>query len=162
MFLSEWREFPSAALPWRKNAVRVSMLLKSRASLTCFRAVSFLVSLRTYQHPGKLWDRRPTAWSCISSRGNRFFFSEASKIYYGAQSTMYSIGYRWYKERQHERDHSLSQSRAEESVELYLHFPIRPTTWCLIKQTRVSEFLSLQQLRQNAGIFGLIYLKEHR
>jgi len=28
----------------------VSMLLKSRASLTCFRTFSFLVGLRTYQH----------------------------------------------------------------------------------------------------------------
>jgi len=42
MFLSEWREFPSAAcLAGRKKnlmTARVSMLLKSRASLTCFRA----------------------------------------------------------------------------------------------------------------------------
>ena len=41
MFLSEWREFPFSALPCRgkKNLMtaRVSMLLKSRASLTCFR-----------------------------------------------------------------------------------------------------------------------------
>jgi len=32
---------------------RVSMLLKSRASLTCFRACFFLVGLGIYQHPGK-------------------------------------------------------------------------------------------------------------
>jgi len=41
MFLSEWREFPSAPClaGGKKNlAARVSMLLKSRASLTCFRA----------------------------------------------------------------------------------------------------------------------------
>jgi len=41
MFLSEWREFPSApCLAGGKNlmAARVSMLLKSRSSLTCFRA----------------------------------------------------------------------------------------------------------------------------
>ena len=41
MFLSEWREFPSApCLAGKRNlmAARVSMLLKSRASLTCFRA----------------------------------------------------------------------------------------------------------------------------
>jgi len=41
MFLSEWREFPSApCLAGKKNmkSARVSMLLKSRASLTCFRA----------------------------------------------------------------------------------------------------------------------------
>ena len=41
MFLSEWHEFPSApCLAGKKNlmTVRVSILLKSRASLTCFRA----------------------------------------------------------------------------------------------------------------------------
>jgi len=40
MFLSEWREFPSAPCLAKKNLItaRVSMLLKSRASLTCFRA----------------------------------------------------------------------------------------------------------------------------
>jgi len=40
MFLSEWREFPSApclAGGKKKMTARVSMLLKSRASLTCFR-----------------------------------------------------------------------------------------------------------------------------
>jgi len=44
MFLSEWREFPSApCLVGGKNLItaRVSMLLKSRTSLTCFR-VCFL------------------------------------------------------------------------------------------------------------------------
>jgi len=42
MFLSEWREFPSApCLAGKKKnfmTARFSMLLKSRASLTCFRA----------------------------------------------------------------------------------------------------------------------------
>jgi len=42
MFLSEWRAFPSApCLAGREKKVDdscVSMLLKSRASLTCFRA----------------------------------------------------------------------------------------------------------------------------
>ena len=42
MFLSEWREFPSApCLAEGKKylmTARVSMLLKSRVSLTCFRA----------------------------------------------------------------------------------------------------------------------------
>jgi len=41
MFLLEWREFPSAPyFAEKKNLMiaRVSMLLKSRASLTCFRA----------------------------------------------------------------------------------------------------------------------------
>jgi len=40
MFLSEWCEFPSAAcLAGEKKLMtaRVSMLLKSRASVTCFR-----------------------------------------------------------------------------------------------------------------------------
>ena len=43
MFLSEWREFPSAPClagggGGNPMTARVSMLLKSRASLTCFRA----------------------------------------------------------------------------------------------------------------------------
>jgi len=41
MFLSEWRKFPSApGLAEEKNVMKagVSMLLQSRASLTCFRA----------------------------------------------------------------------------------------------------------------------------
>jgi len=41
MFLSEWREYPSApCLAGKKNLMtaRVSILLKRRASLTCFRA----------------------------------------------------------------------------------------------------------------------------
>ena len=54
MFLSEWHEFPSApCLAGKKNLMtaRVSMLLKSRASLTCFRACFLPGRLRTYQHP---------------------------------------------------------------------------------------------------------------
>ena len=41
MFLSEWHEFPAAPCLTRKKylkTARVFMLLKSRASLTCFRA----------------------------------------------------------------------------------------------------------------------------
>jgi len=41
MFLSEWREFPSESrLAGKKNLMpaRVSILLKSRASLACLRA----------------------------------------------------------------------------------------------------------------------------
>jgi hypothetical protein len=42
MFLLEWREFPSApCISGKKKhliTARVSMLLKSRASFTCFRA----------------------------------------------------------------------------------------------------------------------------
>jgi len=41
MFLSEWRKFPSAPCLAEKEkklmTARASMLLKSRASLTCFR-----------------------------------------------------------------------------------------------------------------------------
>ena len=54
MFLSEWCEFPSApCLAGKKKLMtaRVSMLLKSRTSLTCFRACFLPVGLRTYQHP---------------------------------------------------------------------------------------------------------------
>jgi hypothetical protein len=40
IFLPEWREFPSASLLLGKKMItaRVSILLKSRASLTCFQA----------------------------------------------------------------------------------------------------------------------------
>jgi len=42
IFLSEWREFPSAPClagkKKKKITARISMSLKSRASLTCFRA----------------------------------------------------------------------------------------------------------------------------
>jgi len=41
MFLSEWRAFPLAPCLAREKylmTVRVSMLLKSRTSLTCFQA----------------------------------------------------------------------------------------------------------------------------
>jgi len=53
-----WISF--GALPCRKTylmTARVYMLLKSRASLKCFRASSFLVGLRTYQHPGMRAER---------------------------------------------------------------------------------------------------------
>ena len=51
MFLSVWREFPSApCLAGGKKIMtaHVSMLLKSHAS----EFLSFLVWLNTYQHPG--------------------------------------------------------------------------------------------------------------
>jgi len=39
MLLSEWHEFPSSpCLVGKKLTARVSMMLKSRAFLTCFRA----------------------------------------------------------------------------------------------------------------------------
>jgi len=53
-----WISF--GALPYRKKylmTARVSMLLKSRASLKCFRACSCLVGPRTYQHPGRRAER---------------------------------------------------------------------------------------------------------
>ena len=48
-----WISFGALPCKEKKNLMtaRVSMLLKSRASLTYFRAYSFLVGLRTYQHP---------------------------------------------------------------------------------------------------------------
>ena len=54
MFLSEWREFLSAPGLAVENLMTacVSMLLKSRSSLTCFRVCFFLVRLRTYQLRG--------------------------------------------------------------------------------------------------------------
>ena len=48
-----WISF--SALPCRKKELmtaRVSMLLKSRASLKCFRTCFFPVALKSYQHPG--------------------------------------------------------------------------------------------------------------
>ena len=57
MFLSEWREFPSAPrLAGKKNLMtpRVSMLLKSRASLTCFRALFLLGRAKNLSAPGSL------------------------------------------------------------------------------------------------------------
>jgi hypothetical protein len=58
MFLTEWREFPWAScLAGKKNLMtaRVSMLLKSRASLTCLRDCFLpLRAKASYQHPGTL------------------------------------------------------------------------------------------------------------
>ena len=55
MLLSEWGEFHSAPClaGKRKNLMtaRVLMLLKSRASLTCFRACFLPGRAKTYQHP---------------------------------------------------------------------------------------------------------------
>ena len=55
MFLSEWREFPSApCLAGKKNfeTAPVLMLLKLRPSLTCFRACFLPARVKDYQHPG--------------------------------------------------------------------------------------------------------------
>ena len=59
MFLSEWRKFPSAPCLAEENnlmTARVSMLLKSRASLTCFRACSL---------PGRAKDLSAPQYMCI-------------------------------------------------------------------------------------------------
>jgi len=68
-------------------AARVSMLLKSCASLKCFRALSFLVGLRTYQHSGNirparspLPNRRLWRTTCASQRK---LFSGVSNIMVG-------------------------------------------------------------------------------
>ena len=58
MFLSEWREFPSApCLAGGRGGgnlvtVRVSMLLKSRASLTCIRACFLPGRVKNLSAPG--------------------------------------------------------------------------------------------------------------
>ena len=54
-----WISFSTLPCRGKKNLMtaRVSILLKSRLSLTCFWACFFLVGLRTYQHPGSLWWR---------------------------------------------------------------------------------------------------------
>jgi len=58
MFLSEWREFPSAPClaggeGGKLVTARVSMLLKSRASLTCFRACFLPGRAKDLSAPGK-------------------------------------------------------------------------------------------------------------
>ena len=60
MFLSEWREFPSApCLAGVKNLMtaRVSMLLKSRASLTFFRACFLPGLAKDFSAPWVYWLR---------------------------------------------------------------------------------------------------------
>ena len=62
-----WISF--GALPCRNRnlmTARVSILLKSRASLTCSELVSFLVGLRTYQHPLYILDADMSlAYICV-------------------------------------------------------------------------------------------------
>jgi len=58
MFLSEWREFPSAPCLAEKKknlTARVSMLLKSRASLICFQACFPPVRAKDLSAPGRNW-----------------------------------------------------------------------------------------------------------
>ena len=62
MFLSEWLEFPSApCLAKKKNfmTARVSMLLRSRASLTCFRAGFVSGRAKDFSAPCKSWASVP-------------------------------------------------------------------------------------------------------
>jgi len=64
MFLSEWREFPSApCLAENLMTARVSMWSKSRASLTCFRAC-FL--------PGRAKDLSALRYSDFSYQGTEW------------------------------------------------------------------------------------------
>ena len=81
MFLSELREFPSApCLAEKKNLMtaRVSMLLKSLASLTCFRACFLpgrakdLSALRYFNSSTSLAERRtPVITPASYSEGPR-------------------------------------------------------------------------------------------
>jgi len=69
MFLSEWREFPSApCLAGKKNLMtaRVSMLLKSRASPPCFPACFLPGRAKDLSAPGTL--SRLTALSDINCK----------------------------------------------------------------------------------------------
>jgi hypothetical protein len=61
MLLSEWREFPSAPCLAGKNLMTapVSMLLKPRASLTCFRACFLPGRAKDLSAPGN-W---ATGWT---------------------------------------------------------------------------------------------------
>jgi len=69
MSLSEWRKFPSApCLAGKKNnllTARVSMLLKSRASLRCFRAC-FL--------PGRAKDLSASRYTAVNCDAAVFSF----------------------------------------------------------------------------------------
>jgi len=79
MFLSEWREFPSAPFLTGNKILmtaRVSMLLKSRMSLTCSRA---------YFLPGRAKDlsaSRYNAQSIFSWSHIKFFVNDA-RLYSG-------------------------------------------------------------------------------
>jgi len=100
MFLQEWREFPFCALACRKinlMTASVSMLLKSRASLKCFRAcflpgrakdlsapvVSLfqLPAFATAQSCGRLRNIPCTIYSAICDTENVFFLSECFRLY---------------------------------------------------------------------------------
>ena len=65
MFLSEWRKFPSALCFAGKNLMtaRISILLKLRASLTCFRACCL---------PGRAKDLSLPQYICVYFQNYRF------------------------------------------------------------------------------------------
>jgi len=73
MFRSEWRQFPSApCLTGKKSLMtaRVSMLLKSRASLTCFRACFLPGRAKDLSAPRYITlhrDMRNFDWVCLNT-----------------------------------------------------------------------------------------------
>ena len=95
MFLSEWREFPSASCLAGKNKLmtaRVSMLLKSRASLICFQ-VCFL--------PGRARDLSAPRYGNVSNilmgrmsnmttnyEGRQESIKKLNLVYFGLVTTM--------------------------------------------------------------------------
>ena len=85
MFMSEWCEFPSApCLAGKKKnlmTARVSMLLKSRASLTCFRAC-FL--------PGRAGDLSAPGIPCLSVIRRIRFVADTET--FGNELTLYAEG----------------------------------------------------------------------
>ena len=87
MFLSEWSEFPSApCLAGKKNLVttRVSMLLKSRASLTCFRACFF---------PGRAKDLSAHRYNVFATNVHTLsWIQKRHKVLYGKKEGLF--GYR--------------------------------------------------------------------
>jgi len=67
MFLSEWREFPLApCLAGKKKPLtgRGSMLVKSRASLTCFRVYFLPGRAKDVSAPGSLF-RGAQTFQCV-------------------------------------------------------------------------------------------------
>ena len=87
MFLSEWRELPSApCLEGKKNLMtaRVSMLLKLRASLTCFRACfrpGWAKDLSAPQYICVFWDVSLCGWvnSSPCFKGYIYIFTQIYK-----------------------------------------------------------------------------------
>ena len=82
MFLSEWREFPSApCLAKKKNLMtaRVSMLLISRASLTRFRACFF--PGRAKDLPAPLCSKKTLSLLLAKVHGKIFRFRQSSSGY---------------------------------------------------------------------------------